>query len=792
VTVVNVDIAEESRTRYLTYALSVVSSRALPDVRDGLKPVQRRILYAMLQNLRLTPEHAHRKSAAVVGEVLARYHPHGDTACYEAMVRMAQDFSLRYPLVDGQGNFGSLDGDSAAAYRYTEAKLTDIALEVLGDIGQETVAERDNFDQTAKEPVVLPSRLPNLLMNGSAGIAVGMATAIPPHNLTELVKGLLLAIEDPEITDSKLLNVIKGPDFPTGCLILNSRSELKTIYSTGRGAIRMRAAYELEKTGSGSRVRERIVISSVPYGIDKSDLIAKIADLIITRKVPQLSDIRDESTDIVRIVLEVSAGADPEKAMAYLFKHTALQQNFYVNLTALVPTANALVSRPEQLSLRAMLLHFIDFRIKVTQAKLQFERAKLSERIHLLEGLASVIDLIEQVIKIVRSSSGRSDAAQKLQKRFKLSEAQAYFIVDLRVYQLSKTSIEEVTGELEEKRKRVAEIDRILKSERAIKGEIAADLQRILAQYGDSRRSPVVSEFEEPEFDKEEYVQHEDAYVIVSRDGWLKRIRTTSDPQATRIREGDALFFVEAASTRDTLVLFTSFGNTFGTQVFDLSHTTGFGEPVQKMFRFGDGEQIVGALILKKENGDAATLSEPEMHAPEQAAFTFAAGGKPRKASPASNSHAAKAKAAELLLFTKHGYGFRLEQSALGLTKKVGKRVMRLGSNDALQGICPADGELLLLVTEQGYGTCFLLSEVPALNAGSKGVILQRVPDGDALCLARSAGKKSSVAVITADGKARQVDVAAMTIGSRAKRGLKVVKRGGKVIGLAPVQIVGR
>ncbi len=390
--VVDVELLEESQQRYLIYALSVVSSRALPDVRDGLKPVQRRILYAMLNNLGLGPDKHHRKSAAVVGEVLARYHPHGDSACYEAMVRMAQDFNFRYPLVDGQGNFGSLDGDSAAAYRYTEARLTKLAIEIIGDIWQDTVAERDNFDQTVKEPVVLPARVPNLLINGASGIAVGMATAIPPHNLNEVIKALLVLLEDPSASDAKVCSPIKGPDFPTGCSILNSRSELKDIYETGRGAIRMRGDYKIE---AGSRGKRLIVINSIPYSVDKSNLVERIADLIIQRKVPQLTDVRDESTDEIRVVLELGPDADADKAMAYLFKHTPLQQNFNVNLTALIPTDNPHVGRPALCSLRQMLQYFVDFRIDVSKLKLSFEKRKLEERVHLLEGLIVILDALD-------------------------------------------------------------------------------------------------------------------------------------------------------------------------------------------------------------------------------------------------------------------------------------------------------------------------------------------------------------------------------------------------------------
>ena len=775
-TVVEVELAEESRTRYLTYALSVVSSRALPDVRDGLKPVQRRILYAMLHNLHLTPERAHRKSAAVVGEVLARYHPHGDGACYEAMVRMAQDFTLRYPLVDGQGNFGSLDGDPAAAYRYTEARLTDLALEVLGDIGQETVAQRDNFDQTVKEPVVLPSRVPNLLVNGASGIAVGMATAIPPHNLGEVVKALLALLEDSEAPESVVLSAVKGPDFPTGCDILNTRAELREIYRSGRGAIRMRACYKVEETKVGRTKKKNIIITAVPYGVEKSSLIEKIADLIVSRKVPQLVDVRDESTDEVRIVLEAQDGADHEKALAYLFRQTPLQQNFNVNLTALVPTKNPMTGQPLLLSLRSMLEHFIEFRVEVTRKKLEYEKARLSERVHLLEGLAAIIDVLDEVIEIVRKSDGRADAAAKLRKRFKLSEAQSLFIVDLRIYQLSRTSIAEITAELKEKNARIKEINRILGSTKALKGQVAADLQGVVEKYGDARRSRIVTDFSEPEFDKQEYVEHEDAYVIVSRDGWLKRIRTTNDPSATRLREGDALFFVEEASTRDVLLLFTNMGNVFGSLVHDLAPTTGFGEPVQKMYRFQDGEQIAAAMIVKSEANGGREETEETVPAVQES-FAFGEKGKrevPRARQPQD----------EILLYSAHGYGFRFAVGELGLTKKTGKRVMRLGKGDVLQGVARITEKMLLLVSEQGYGNFFMVNEVPQLAGSGKGVILQRIPSGDRLVAAALVTKQAKVILGLKDGKRKHVDLTALTIGSRAKRGHKLFPRSGQVAGL--------
>lgn len=731
--IVDVELLEESQDRYITYALSVVNSRALPDVRDGLKPVQRRILYAMIHNLTLRPEHNHRKSAAVVGEVLARYHPHGDSACYEAMVRMAQDFSYRYPLVDGQGNFGSLDGDSAAAYRYTEVRLTRFALEVIGDIGQETVAERQNFDQTTTEPIVLPSRVPNLLVNGATGIAVGMATSIPPHNLKDVVKALLLLLEDPQIKDARLVSAVRGPDFPTACSILNTVSELQQIYSTGRGAIRMRADWAEEK---GAKDKNYIVISSIPYAVDKSVIVEQIADLIINRKVPQLVDVRDESTDEVRIVLELNQGADAEKAMAYLFKHTPLQTNFNVNLTALVPTKNVNSGRPMQLTLRQMLQEFLTFRTQVFRCKLVFERNRLAERAHLLEGIIGVFDLIKEIIEIVRKSEGRQDAAKKLVKSYDLTELQAFFIVDLRIYQLSRTNIDELQKEFNEKQKRIAEINEILNSEKALQDVVREDLERVSSEFGDVRRSKIIGEFEQTALIEEEYIEHEEVYAIVTKDGWLKRIRSSNDPQTTRIREGDALSFVEKASTRDLLAIFTNHGNYFVTRIMNLATTSGFGEPVQKLFKFQDGEMPVTVIIVKADSAER-----------------------------------------EYIVTTKDGLGFKTNLLLSVETKKNGKRIARLGENDVVVSIIEVTEQFLLLTSKEGYVLCLHINDVPLLSGAGKGVILQKMSKGDTLVKALCVSKNAKLLATTQRKGEKRFNISGVTIAERAKRGDRLISK---------------
>jgi DNA gyrase subunit A len=731
-----VDIIEESKTRYLTYALSVVTSRAIPDVRDGLKPVQRRIIYAMLKNLSLLPSKNFRKSAAVVGEVLGRYHPHGDAACYEAMVRMAQDFSLRYPIVEGQGNFGSLDGDGAAAYRYTEARLREIALELLGDIDSETVLFRDNFDQTTSEPVVLPSRVPNLLMNGASGIAVGMATSVPPHNLSELCDALELLVTTPDAPDSKIYQCIKGPDFPTGCEILNTKEELKDIYSTGRGSIRMRATYHIEKEKpKGARNEQTLIVfDSIPYGLDKSSIVEKIADVVISKKITQVEDVRDESTEVIRVVLELSQDAEVDKILAYLFKSTPLQSNFPVNLTVLVPSGPG-KTQPMLLGLKAILEEFILFRLEVIQKKLEYEKFHLEERVHVLKGVASIIDVLDEVIKEVRKSASRSDAVSRLQKVFSLSEKQAQFIVDLRVYQLTRTHLEEVVAELSDKEKRIAEILAILGSDTALRKEVTTDLSRIRKIYGDKRISKIVSQYELLEVSEADLVQDEEVYVIVTKDGWIKRIKSSNDPSGTRLREGDAILFSAIANSKDVLTLCTSQGMAYSIEVYSVSATSGYGEPMQKVFKCNDGEIVVDAFIQKE-----------------------------------------KEESRELLFYTRGGLGYIGNSADCVSIKKAGKRLIRLKEGDTLSGITTVHKGMLALVTRQAYCLCLMDSEIPRLSIGAKGVQLVRPGKDDVLTGAVFKKRKESMLLVHSKGEA-QVPLSSFTMGKRGNKGDKVPQK---------------
>src|SRR5262245_23823428 len=529
-----VALHEAAQARYLNYALSVITSRALPDVRDGLKPVQRRILYTMWQQ-NLTADAKHRKCAKVVGDVMGNYHPHGDSALYETLVRMAQPFALRYPLVDGSGNFGSLDGDPAAAMRYTECRLARISDEILREIDQATVAFRPNYDGTRTEPVVLPARIPNPLVNGATGIAVGMATNIPPHNLGEVCTALVKLLDNPDLSAVQLCRYVKGPDFPTGGQILNSADEIKQIYKTGSGAIRLRGTWE---EGPASKNSKTIYITSIPYTINKATLVEQIGEVAASRKLPPLVDVKDVSTDDVRILLELKKDADEKMVMAYLFKHTMLQNSFVVNLTCLEPTeGNVEVGRPKRMDLHEILWHFLHFRLEVVTRRLEHELEALKKRVHILEGFEKVFDALDEILRIVRKSEGKQDAADQIIKRFGLDAEQADAILELKIYRLARLEILIIRKELEEKRRRTRQINTLLKDEGSRWDIVKVEIEEIQKKYGDARRSKIASDEGEAEYSAEDFIVEEDNVVVVSRDGWVKRQKEVKDVATTRLRE---------------------------------------------------------------------------------------------------------------------------------------------------------------------------------------------------------------------------------------------------------------
>src|SRR5690242_16464249 len=455
----------------------------------------------------LTADAKHRKCAKVVGDVMGSFHPHGDAALYETLVRMAQPFSLRYPLVDGSGNFGSLDGDPAAAMRYTECRLARLSDEMLSEIDQTTVPFRPNYDGTKTEPVVLPARIPNLLINGATGIAVGMATNVPPHNLGEVCTALVKLLDDPDLSSLRLCKFVKGPDFPTGGEMLNSPEELKDIYKTGSGAIRLRGTWDI---GPETRSTKTIYIESIPYTVSKSTLVERIGEIALSRKLPPLLDVRDLSTEDVRIALELKKDADEKMVMAYLYKHTPLQTNFLVNLTCLIPTENPEVGRPERLDLHSILWHFLHFRLDVVTRRLEHELQALKKRVHILEGFEKVFDALDEILKIVRKSEGKADAAAAIIKRFALDAEQTDAILELKIYRLARLEILLIRKELEDRRRRVRQINTLLKDEGSRWDIVRVEIEEIQKKYGDPRRTSIASDEGEAEYTAEDFIVEED------------------------------------------------------------------------------------------------------------------------------------------------------------------------------------------------------------------------------------------------------------------------------------------
>ena len=754
----DVSLEVEARHRYLNYALSVITSRALPDVRDGLKPVQRRILYAMLNDEHLRPDAKHKKSAKVVGQVLGRYHPHGDSSVYSAMVRMAQDWVLRVPLVDGSGNFGSLDGDPPAAYRYTECRLAGPAMELLQELNENTVDMRANYDGTTEEPVVLPARFPNLLVNGSTGIAVGMATNIPPHNLKEIVDAILALSHNREIEHVALMKHILGPDFPTGGQMLNSKVEIRQIYKEGAGAIRVRGEYKLEAKPRGT---PEIVITSIPWAMDKADLVTKIAEVVIARKLPFLLNVRDESTDDVRIVLEIKKDAEPELVMAYLYKNTPLQSSFHVNMTCLVPPelmadASGVPSgsppQPKKCGIKEMLEYFLDFRIIVTERRFQYQLNQLTTRIHILEGFVTVFDALDEIIKIIRASEGKEDAAQKIIKRFKLDDLQTDAILELKLYRLAKLEINVIRGELEDKAAEAKRIEKILKSDDKLLEVVRTELEEISKKYATPRKTKVGGVGEEQEFDADAFIVDEDANVIVTRDGWLKRAREVKDPAQTRTREGDSVSFVVPGSTKEKVIFFTNRGSAYVIKINDIAATTGYGDPAQKYFKFGDGEKIVAAMTL-----DVRALI-PET----------------------------------LLAVTKQGFGLRFATAAVSeITTKAGRRYSKPKDGDEVLGVIPCnDGDVVVTATRDGHVLHCKADEIAKLEGPGRGVTVIKVADDDVV-IGFISGRKGDILHLETEksGKDYSQKADPKQVSARGGKGHQVVKKTALVAPPKPVAI---
>ena len=747
----NVPLHEAAQARYLNYALSVITSRALPDVRDGLKPVQRRILYTMWQQ-NLTADVKHRKSAKVVGDVMGNYHPHGDSAIYDALVRMAQPFSLRVPLVDGSGNFGSLDDDPPAAMRYTECRLARISDEILQEIEQQTVPFRPNYDGTRNEPVVLPARLPNLLVNGATGIAVGMATNIPPHNLGEVCAALIRLLDNQELSSAQLARTIKGPDFPTGGHILNSPDELRDIYKTGQGTLRIRGTWEKGPSSRGSKI---VYITSIPYGVIKSQLADAIGEIVNSRKMPHLVDVRDVSTDDVRVELELKASADENLVMAYLFKHTQLQTTFAVNMTCLVPTENEQVGRPERLELHQLLWYFLDFRLKVLTARLEHELENLKRRIHILEGFEKVFDALDEIIKIIRKSDGKADSAEKIMKRFSLDAEQTDAILELKLYRLARLEMLVIQQELAEKRKRARQISTLLKDEEGRWKLVSQELEEIQNKYGKTNpRRTRIEEAEDVAYSAESFIVEEDNVVIVSRDGWVKRQKEVKDLSTTRLREGDSVLAAVAGSTRATMVFFSNFGVAYTSRIVDVPASTGYGDPVQKLFKLKDGEKIVAAFSLDprvakkidaKQEGDV-----PPVHA---------------------------------IAITSDGYAMRFSlQPFVEASTRSGRRFARTAEGAEVMNVALTTGqETIIAATANARALLTKAEEVNFLSGPGRGVILIKIdfPEDKVIGAMVSSGDRDLLTVETTRGSEQTISTTKYEVTGRGGKGRELMQRGG-------------
>ena len=749
-----VALHETARDRYLNYALSVITSRALPDVRDGLKPVQRRILYSMWQQ-GITANAKHRKCAKVVGDVMGSYHPHGDTAIYDALVRLAQPFSMRVPLIDGSGNFGSLDGDRAAAMRYTECRLAPVAAELISEIARQTVHFQPNYDGTTNEPIVLPTRIPNLLVNGATGIAVGMATNIPPHNLGEVCIALLKLLDKPELKTHELCSTIKGPDFPTGGQLITSKEQLRHIYKTGSGVLKLRATHA---AGPATRSTKTIRITSMPYTVNKSQLVERIAEIVLSRKMPLLVNVKDLSANDVQIELELKKDADVKKVLAYLYKHTSLQINYNINLTCLIPTENPQVGRPQRCDLREMLQHFLMFRLDVVTRRLEHELGQLKSRIHILEGFIAVFDALDKIIKMIRTSNGKQDAAAKMIKSYRLDEDQAEAILELKLYRLAKLEILVIRDELKKKRKRAKSIQQLLlESEATGRWSIVRnEIQEVFEKYGktNTRHTHIEVVIDEPEFTADDFIIAEDNHVLVTRDGWVKRQKEIRDPTATRLREGDSVLACEGGSTRATIMFCSNFGVAYTRRVIDIPATTGYGEPIQKLFKLKDGEKIVAAFSL-----DPRAIGSIQIN--------------PDEPSLAPLVHA--------IAVSSNGYALRFGfEPFVEPSTRSGRRFARPTKGIEIVDVKKIHGtETVIAASRNARVVLCSAEEVNYLAGPGKGVILMKVAKDDRLLgFITSKGHRELMTVETSRGSIQNISTAKYEVTSRGGKGREILKRG--------------
>ena len=741
------DIEKEMKTAYIDYAMSVIVSRALPDVRDGLKPVHRRILYAMHED-GITSDKPYRKCANTVGSVLGRYHPHGDASVYDAMVRLAQDFSMRYTLIDGHGNFGSIDGDPPAAMRYTEARMDKISNYMMADIEKNTVNFMPNYDDRLQEPTVLPAKIPALLINGSSGIAVGMATNIPPHNLNEIIDGLVKIIDSDNVTDEELMEIVKGPDFPTGALILGKEG-IKQAYTTGRGKITLRAETEIEEM-SGNR--QRIIVSSLPYQVNKAKLIKTISDLVKEKRVEGISDVRDESDrkDKVRVVVELKRDANAQVVLNQLYKHTQMQDTFGIIMLALVD------GEPRVLTLKQCMECYIEHRKEVVLRRTKFELDKAEARAHILEGLKIALDNIDEIINIIRNSY--DDAKEKLMERFGLSDIQAQAILDMRLKTLSGLQREKIENEYDEIMKLIAHLKEILGSERLVFDVIKEELLEVKDKFGDDRKTKIVAA--EGEFEIEDLIKEEQTVITLSHFGYIKRMPIDTYKSQKRggkgitgmtTREEDFVKQIFTASTHDTLLFFTNKGKVYRLRGYEIPEAgrTARGTAIVNLLSVDRGEKVSAVITLSN----------------------FADGK-------------------YLLMATKNGTIKKTPLQEYDTVRKSGLQAITLKENDELIDVRMTDGQdNVVLVTHQGLCITFKEDDVRPMGRVTQGVIGIKLNDGDEVIGMEPIieGSKATLLAITENGFGKRTELDEYRVQTRGGKGVltyKITPKTGKIVGI--------
>ncbi len=794
-------IEDEMRSSFLDYAMSVIVARALPDVRDGLKPVHRRILYTM-HEMGLLSNKPFRKSASVVGDVLGKYHPHGDSAVYDSMVRMAQSFSLRYPLVDGQGNFGSIDGDAAAAYRYTEARLKPLAGQLLADLGKDTVDFRPNFDDRLKEPQVLPAAFPNLLVNGSSGIAVGMATNIPPHNFAEVVDGLVAIIDQPDIDPKKLLKHVKGPDFPTGATIVGVDG-IKQAYETGRGKIIMRGSVKFEEVKAG---RDRLVIAEIPYQVNKTTLIERIAQLVREKKIVGIADMRDESDqDGMRIVLDLKRDAGKELILNQLYKYTDLQCTFGIILLVLVN------GRPRTLGLKALLKEFLDFRIETVTRRTRFDLAKAEDRAHILEGLKIALRDIDAVIQVIKKAKDPGTALKNLMSSFRFSQRQAQAILDMKLARLTNLERNKIDEEYKGLIKQIARLKSLLDSRRMMMAEIKAELLELKKKYGDERRTDIIRGQVE-DLTIEDLIEEEDMTVTVTHRGYIKRMpvsvyrrqgRGGTGRSGMAVREEDFVSGLFAASTHDYMMFFTDRGRCYWLKVYEipLGTYTARGRSIANLIE-RDKEETIRSYLAVREFSQGSFIFFVTRNGRVKRTSLAAFSNPRRKGIIAMNIDPRDELVAtmlttgedDMLLVTRNGMGIRFKETDvrdMGRTA-AGVKGISLRKGDCVVGctVC-RPGKSLLLLSEKGLGKRTEFDRFPVRHRGGIGVIAAKlVGRSGKLAVGRSVGDQSEVIVTSRQGAVIRFKMADVKKLGRTTTGVKIMdlKKGDTVVDVARVR----